>query len=628
MQPVRSGLTSASELLDVPSDMAVRFVALIMLLAAEAVGVFAIIGPPSGTDLTAIAWCGVRTGVINPAAVTVDGTGYLRCIRPDAIAISGSVIGGLAATMAVALLLAWITPWWQRWRWVLRPVSAATPALSASLHDLAKLADLGQPPRFFIDYRDLRPRGQVFGRFGAPSVRLGYGLVILREWDPRAFRGVVLHELAHVRNRDVGLTYSTIAAWRAFLLVVLVPTVISLVEPNVLSGHPVGLDKDVPGITESLVPATVLALVVLLTRNSVLRAREVRADVTAATWDTATGDLIRRAASRRSPRRDWWRWLAVHPDPPRRLAAIADPARLLFPSWMALALAALAATALSAPMEPAVVLALAVAGIDAHAAPWATVINSVLLAVPLALFLPLMGTRASRLRSLTGNRAVDWRACLAACTAVLAGLLAGDLVDISPGIGLSGVLANFTVPTLVEELAQALLIVAAWAVLASWRGLRPHTPLSGRRSRNRIPRLMAATAILLSGGFIASGQLIATAFQLAPAYGTVPLVRVWTEHGGLRLVASLAVGLNDVIVARSASEVSQACATVRAVDATASRFPPIPDAETELQWLQLLQDSAKTVSSCQPTNALQDAALENLIALLRVRGALGLRLGR
>ena len=42
------------------------------------------------------------------------------------------------------------------------------------------------------------------------------------------FRAVVLHELAHLRNGGVDVTYATIALWRMFLVLALLPDLASL----------------------------------------------------------------------------------------------------------------------------------------------------------------------------------------------------------------------------------------------------------------------------------------------------------------------------------------------------------------------------------------------------------------
>jgi len=61
------------------------------------------------------------------------------------------------------------------------------------------------------------------------------------------FRAVVLHELAHVRNRDIDITYATVAIWRIHLVLVSAAYLVLDRDaparwpgPHRCSGHPNG----------------------------------------------------------------------------------------------------------------------------------------------------------------------------------------------------------------------------------------------------------------------------------------------------------------------------------------------------------------------------------------------------
>ena len=162
---------------------------------------------------------------------------------------------------------------------------------------------------------------------GSLQHRVGGGLVVKQAADPPAFRAVVRHELAHIRNRDVGITYFTIAVWYAFLLVAVLPFLVTLLD-----------DSDT--LTNVTARLAVLALLVYLTRNAVLRSREVYADLRASVPDGPAGAL--RRVLEGLPRRSadpLSRLRSVHPDPRRRLAAL-DDTRPLFPLGAVVAFAA------------------------------------------------------------------------------------------------------------------------------------------------------------------------------------------------------------------------------------------------------------------------------------------------
>ena len=215
---------------------------------------------------------------------------------------------------------------WITRRRKLQPLTAAdAPAVVEEVAELAREQEL-DPPRLFWNPLDASAGGLAFGHPGRYSVAIGGGLVVKQVADPPAFRAVVRHELAHIRNRDVGITYFTLAVWYAFLLVAVVPFIVTLLGDALL-----------PNVMWRL---AVLALLVYLTRNAVLRSREVYADLRASVPDGPGGALRRVLAALPRPKTDPLTGVrSAHPDPARRLAAL-DDTRPLFPLGAVVAFAA------------------------------------------------------------------------------------------------------------------------------------------------------------------------------------------------------------------------------------------------------------------------------------------------
>ncbi|MEU5692291.1 M48 family metalloprotease [Actinosynnema sp. NPDC020468] len=193
--------------------------------------------------------------------------------------------------------------------------------------EAAEVAGLRRPPRVVVDPTAVASTGATaFGSDRRPVVSLHSGLLVLAATDPERVRGVLLHELAHIRNRDITLTYATVALWRVFLGAVLIPyagwLVVAVVSPSWWSGDQAVLARG------ALVVALMVVLV-HLARADVLRGREVCADLAAArwgashrTWAGPTPEPAGRWFARAFDAfRELWR---THPRKDRRRAAVVD----------------------------------------------------------------------------------------------------------------------------------------------------------------------------------------------------------------------------------------------------------------------------------------------------------------
>ena len=245
----------------------------------------------------------------------------------------------LAAVVLLAACLAAYAGWprWRIIRYGLVPAESL-PGVGERLAELRRLS--GAQVRFLADLHSPRASGLAFGRAGRRYVLVNRGLIGLGARDPAAFDAIVLHELAHIRNRDVDVAYLTVLLWRLFVAVFCLPVVVVFNQAldqaaYERSGH-VGL----------LLQLALLAVLVLLTHHAVLRERELEADARAAHW-AGGGDALRRifAGPAAGPSRaelavleDWgWprrlahRLLGTHPDAGERAAALTAPGDWLAP---------------------------------------------------------------------------------------------------------------------------------------------------------------------------------------------------------------------------------------------------------------------------------------------------------
>lgn len=183
----------------------------------------------------------------------------------------GMMLGG-ATGMLIALLLGGAMNLWAYWnsdKMVLRmyhaqevgPVEA--PEFYAIVADLARRAELPMPKVYIID--EAQPNAFATGRdpeHAAVAATTG----ILRLLDTRELRGVMAHELAHVKNRDI-LT-STISATIA-------GAISSLAQFGMLFG---GGDRERPNAIVQIVVMILAPLAAMLIQMAISRAREFGAD--------------------------------------------------------------------------------------------------------------------------------------------------------------------------------------------------------------------------------------------------------------------------------------------------------------------------------------------------------------
>ena len=234
---------------------------------------------------------------------------YLDCTRPVQVEKAAWVGGGVLLLLATATIIYWLFPIWKMRHDYLASLSAEdAPEVVTYLAELCQEVALSRPPTFLWNPLSTASSGVAFGRRGRYYVALSGGLISQFYTDRPAFRAMLLHELAHLKNADIDKTYFAVAVWQAFLLVVFLPFVITAVFGDFLRLS-----------FSSIWSVALLAALVYLIRNSVLCVRELYADVRATVWDGANGALGRVLEALPNQHNQRWRSaLYVHPSPSER----------------------------------------------------------------------------------------------------------------------------------------------------------------------------------------------------------------------------------------------------------------------------------------------------------------------
>jgi Zn-dependent protease with chaperone function len=305
-----------------PSDTGCRFVLLIVTVFGSSLFVYNALAlhklsvqayqgclalGPSAAELSSST--GGPLELKDPSALIAKSQALASCVRGVQRGSAIWMFAGLAVLLLATLSIVWFIPTVKARRGRLVPLpSEDAPEVLASLESMSREAGLTRPPRFLWNPLNTASTGLAFGRPGDPCIALTGGLVTQFYTDQAAFRAVMLHELAHIRNGDVNKTYFAVATWYAFLAVALAPFLVAM-SRNFLSGQ--------------LWRVLVLALLVYLSRTAVLRIRETYADVRASFWDTPAGALRRVIAALPQPKENFWqKWLRVHPTAAERSNAL------------------------------------------------------------------------------------------------------------------------------------------------------------------------------------------------------------------------------------------------------------------------------------------------------------------
>jgi Zn-dependent protease with chaperone function len=262
---------------------------------------------------------------------------FEECKAPAERANAAWTLGGVFLLLIVAGLIYWTFPLRKIRRDQLVPLSDDAPDVVDYLTKLSRGAKLSSLPTFLWNPLNPTSGGLAFGRLGKYYVSLTGGLVTQFYKDPPAFRAVMLHELAHLRNADVDKTYFAVAVWQAFLIAALLPFLVTLVG------------NEWAYVISQLWRVLALAALVYLMRNAVLRTRELYADVRASIWDGPEGALSRVLESLPRPKESR-RSIAfqLHPDLVTRRQVLEDPGRL-FPMRFGDAFATGIAAAIALP---------------------------------------------------------------------------------------------------------------------------------------------------------------------------------------------------------------------------------------------------------------------------------------
>ena len=194
------------------------------------------------------------------------------------VAVGGSIGGGALPFFIALAVVMNVAGYWFSDKMVLKMSRAREvpdgelPGVRAQVRELAGLAGVPEPRLYVIDSE--QPNAFATGRNPAHSaVAVTRGLV--DHLSPEQVRGVLAHEFAHIKNRDI--LVSSIAA----MIAGVISAVANMLQFALLFGG--GDDEDSPLGTVGAILAMLIAPIgAMLLQLAVSRQREYLADATAA----------------------------------------------------------------------------------------------------------------------------------------------------------------------------------------------------------------------------------------------------------------------------------------------------------------------------------------------------------
>ncbi len=332
-----------------PSETTTRFILLVVAAASVAMFLGLLLADHLGLPSLAQLSVKIMEASMWPSPGTIDSPDSAAAYQQawqknqalllDIFWIWASPLVLLVLVFVSAYVLYRLHPRLLRFRAAVRsPSSEQDSGLLQTVAALANLSETANVPQIEIkgDYKQpLHPR--VFGFPRKYVLRIGGSWRLLHLKKPATFRAVILHEFAHIANRDVGRTYFSRALWVALSFIVIAPlfgVVLWKFGANtwsqLLAEGVTHFDwkhlwtESLPRLGFIATQMAVTLLMVAAVRASILRVREIYADWRVALWGMRNPleELIAK-----QPLPPWWqRW--YHPIPEVRLQALRDPTAL------------------------------------------------------------------------------------------------------------------------------------------------------------------------------------------------------------------------------------------------------------------------------------------------------------
>jgi hypothetical protein len=317
-----------------PSDTALRFVLLVIFVVCGSMRLYGDLYVNGRTDQALHDCISTLWSEIDRTRASLGTLEVTPLISRDYKSCMGSTwpqirLGavGVCLTIVAAALFFWLYPAWKLKTGGFERISSAElPEIAHELKGICSTARLSRAP-IFVWNPITAGLPVTFGRGNRFYVALTGSFIAQHYYtDKEAFRAIILHELAHIRNGDVNKTYFVISLWIAFICIATTPAFLMslwfLQSAHWFDAVRIAIDT------------MLWAGVVILSGMAVLRARECCADVRASVWHGPSHIDRALAALPEIVGKRCGQYFRLHPGSRERRQIVEDPSRLFRLSYM------------------------------------------------------------------------------------------------------------------------------------------------------------------------------------------------------------------------------------------------------------------------------------------------------
>jgi len=199
--------------------------------------------------------------------------------------------------------------------------------------NIAKKTDISPVPTIEFTPHDWTANAQVFGKPSLPSIHVGGRMELLFRKEPEKARAILLHEFAHIANKDIGPTYLSEAFWvcTSFLLGTLFILSSSFFIGTMFWFQRLNGQVPIVSITAliSIIRIGISLIIIRYAYRSVLRIREFYADWQTTNWE-GQGALMALLSMQQNIRNKLTEKIwGFHPTYQDRITTLKAPDRLL-----------------------------------------------------------------------------------------------------------------------------------------------------------------------------------------------------------------------------------------------------------------------------------------------------------